>query len=208
MYVAITGRGKAKVVQFCEQHRIPGTKKKKTIVLRTLGNYEKMLEENPNIITELKEKAKVLTNLEKKKKQEISTSLFRFGHSLVKKLWEEMHLDTLFEEELSKILFSLVVYRLGSSYTNFRTNRKTPFANLDSVSYQDFYHLLEILAEKKEEIVQHLGKFFNKKTSRSNEMAYYHISSYNYNSRSEEHTSELQSRQYLVCRLLLEKKKI
>src|SRR3712207_6980570 len=28
------------------------------------------------------------------------------------------------------------------------------------------------------------------------------------NRRSEEHTSELQSRQYLVCRLLLEKKKI
>src|SRR3712207_6856664 len=28
-----------------------------------------------------------------------------------------------------------------------------------------------------------------------------------YNTRSEEHTSELQSRQYLVCRLLLEKKK-
>src|SRR3712207_8264952 len=28
-----------------------------------------------------------------------------------------------------------------------------------------------------------------------------------YGSRSEEHTSELQSRQYLVCRLLLEKKK-
>src|SRR3712207_8091792 len=30
---------------------------------------------------------------------------------------------------------------------------------------------------------------------------------YNPDSRSEEHTSELQSRQYLVCRLLLEKKK-
>src|SRR5258707_4106725 len=29
-----------------------------------------------------------------------------------------------------------------------------------------------------------------------------------YRDRSEEHTSELQSRQYLVCRLLLEKKKI
>src|SRR3712207_7863454 len=29
-----------------------------------------------------------------------------------------------------------------------------------------------------------------------------------YSWRSEEHTSELQSRQYLVCRLLLEKKKI
>src|SRR5947209_9622164 len=30
---------------------------------------------------------------------------------------------------------------------------------------------------------------------------------YDYGMRSEEHTSELQSRQYLVCRLLLEKKK-
>src|SRR3712207_7459231 len=29
-----------------------------------------------------------------------------------------------------------------------------------------------------------------------------------YDARSEEHTSELQSRQYLVCRLLLEKKKL
>src|SRR3712207_8629307 len=34
-----------------------------------------------------------------------------------------------------------------------------------------------------------------------------HRQSQNYNIRSEEHTSELQSRQYLVCRLLLEKKK-
>src|SRR3712207_7631359 len=30
---------------------------------------------------------------------------------------------------------------------------------------------------------------------------------FHYDRRSEEHTSELQSRQYLVCRLLLEKKK-
>src|SRR3712207_9003068 len=33
------------------------------------------------------------------------------------------------------------------------------------------------------------------------------IQSQTYQPRSEEHTSELQSRQYLVCRLLLEKKK-
>src|SRR3712207_7595299 len=32
------------------------------------------------------------------------------------------------------------------------------------------------------------------------------MSTSSYNRRSEEHTSELQSRQYLVCRLLLEKK--
>src|SRR3712207_8391285 len=33
------------------------------------------------------------------------------------------------------------------------------------------------------------------------------IATYDLPARSEEHTSELQSRQYLVCRLLLEKKK-
>src|SRR3712207_7357890 len=39
------------------------------------------------------------------------------------------------------------------------------------------------------------------------ERAYTHVERIiNYLARSEEHTSELQSRQYLVCRLLLEKK--
>src|SRR3712207_7234855 len=33
------------------------------------------------------------------------------------------------------------------------------------------------------------------------------VPGWSYDNRSEEHTSELQSRQYLVCRLLLEKKK-
>src|SRR3712207_7393410 len=36
---------------------------------------------------------------------------------------------------------------------------------------------------------------------------YFHNAQYFGFTRSEEHTSELQSRQYLVCRLLLEKKK-
>src|SRR3712207_7194875 len=34
-----------------------------------------------------------------------------------------------------------------------------------------------------------------------------HVGGQRFRDRSEEHTSELQSRQYLVCRLLLEKKK-
>src|SRR5690554_2103188 len=36
---------------------------------------------------------------------------------------------------------------------------------------------------------------------------FYHIGRYQIDTRSEEHTSELQSRPHLVCRLLLEKKK-
>src|SRR3712207_8290734 len=41
-----------------------------------------------------------------------------------------------------------------------------------------------------------------------NEMEVWRLSSKRLAARSEEHTSELQSRQYLVCRLLLEKKKL
>ncbi len=69
MYVAITGKGKSRVIQFCEQHRIAKTNKKKTVVIKTIGNYETLLKENPNIIFELKEKAKRLT---KEKKKNIS----------------------------------------------------------------------------------------------------------------------------------------
>src|SRR5690554_7453225 len=47
--------------------------------------------------------------------------------------------------------------------------------------------------------------FINRKHGRA-ELAYPH-SDYQYEGRSEEHTSELQSRPHLVCRLLLEKKK-
>ena len=58
MYVAITGKGKSRVIHFCEQHRIAKTNKKKKIVIKTIVNYETLLKENPNIIFELKEEAK------------------------------------------------------------------------------------------------------------------------------------------------------
>ena len=107
MYVAITGKGKSKVVQFCEQHRIAKTNKKKTVVIKTVGNYETLLKENPNIILELKEEAKRLT--EEKKTSVSKNILFRFGHSLVYSLWNEIGLSKILVESLSKKLFYLVV---------------------------------------------------------------------------------------------------
>src|SRR3712207_7886381 len=47
---------------------------------------------------------------------------------------------------------------------------------------------------------RHLTEAIGRATERNSQLAVLHC-------RSEEHTSELQSRQYLVCRLLLEKKK-
>src|SRR3712207_7364985 len=51
----------------------------------------------------------------------------------------------------------------------------------------------------------HIGN--QERINPNNDMAMYKKPPLKYLTRSEEHTSELQSRQYLVCRLLLEKKK-
>ena len=179
MYVAITGRGKSKVVQFCEQHRITKTNKKKTVVIKTIGNYETLLKENPNIISELKEEAKRLT--EERKKNISKNMLFRFGHSLVYSLWNKIGIKEILGESLSKTLFSLVVYRLGSSYSTFLENRKTPFLNLESVSHLDFYETLLELEKKKKELIECFNKFFEKKIKNKKRLVYYYTSSYKYN---------------------------
>ena len=180
MYVAITGKDKSRVVQFCEQHRIAKTNKKKTVVVKTIGNYEALLRENPNIILELKKEAKRLTD--EKKKNKSKNILFRFGHSLVYSLWEEIGLKEVLGEALSKTLFSLVVYRLGSSYSTFLENRKTPFLNLESVSHSDFYKTLLEVEKKEKDLIECFNKFFDKKVKREKKLAYYYTSTYKYNS--------------------------
>ena len=180
MYVAITGKGKSRVVQFCEQHRIAKTNKKKTIVVKTIGNYEALLRENPNIILELKKEAKRLTD--ERKKNTSKNILFRFGHSLVYSLWKEIDLKEVLGETLSKTLFSLVVYRLGSSYSTFLENRKTPFLNLESITHSDFYETLLELEEKEKDLIKCFNNFFEKKTRREKDLAYYYVSNYKYNS--------------------------
>src|SRR3712207_7061316 len=68
-----------------------------------------------------------------------------------------------------------------------RNEEKVYVVNVNKIKNENFHKLLELLK-----------KLFEDKN----------IKKISHNiKRSEEHTSELQSRQYLVCRLLLEKKK-
>ncbi|KJS22622.1 MAG: transposase, partial [Clostridiaceae bacterium BRH_c20a] len=110
MYVAVTGLGKARVIQFREDTRIPGTTKKKTIVVKTIGNYERMIAEDPDIVAKLKAEAATLTKAKKDSLAPMTLQIrsadvlsvedvvpsFRFGHTLVKQLWNNMALDTFF----------------------------------------------------------------------------------------------------------------
>src|SRR3712207_7070805 len=54
---------------------------------------------------------------------------------------------------------------------------------------------------------QHADHDLERRRRRARERAQQRADGRRHDGRSEEHTSELQSRQYLVCRLLLEKKK-
>ena len=103
MYVAITGSGKARVIQFREDTRIPGTNKKKTKVIKTIGNYERMLAEDPDIIAKMKTEAKELTKTKKESQAPVKLQVssvdihtptdvvpsYRFGHAIVKQMWEK-----------------------------------------------------------------------------------------------------------------------
>lgn len=96
MYVAVSGAGKYRIIQFVEQQRIPGSTKKKTTIVRTIGNYEKLVAENPNILEELRAEAKRLTQEKKSQQAPVTIEVaqqnilapqdalasLRFGHSL------------------------------------------------------------------------------------------------------------------------------
>ena len=97
-------------------------------------------------------------------------------------LWKEIDLKEVLGEALSKTLFSLVVYRLGSSYSTFLENRKTPFLNLESITHSDFYETLLELEKKEKDLIECFNNFFEKKTRREKDLAYYYVSSYEYNS--------------------------
>ena len=127
MYVTVSGKGKARVIQYREDTRIPGTNKRKAHVVETIGNYERMLADDPNIIEKLKEKelkdtdksakklkekARSVTEEKKAEKAQLSITVnsetlsspetcvpsYYFGQAIIQRLWEIMGLRDFFIE--------------------------------------------------------------------------------------------------------------
>jgi transposase len=205
MYVAVTGSGKARVIQFVEQHRIPGTTKKKTKVIRTIGNYEAMLAENPNILEELRAEAKRLTEEKKARKapvvlrienQEIhapqdALASLRFGHCLGLKLWRTMGFDRLFRRRCTKKNLSAIIkaiqgllcHRIGQPRSVLGTyGSLDDYAGFGDIGLDVHYQALEVLADLKEAITDHLCRFFERETTRRGPMAYYDVTTYYFES--------------------------
>lgn len=205
MYVAITGSGKARVIQFREDTRIPGTKKKKTRVVKTLGNYERMLTEDPDIIAKLKKEAARITKEQKLSRAPLSLQVpvaditlpedvvpsYAFGHALVKQLWNHMALDEFFIQNCGKrnaqavaqALYYLAAHRCASPTSiHAGASEQHRYAGIQPLGLDLFYDVLDVLADQKEALIGHLCTFFEKKTDRHSTEAYYDVTTYAFES--------------------------
>lgn len=205
MYVAITGSGKARVIQFREDTRIPGTTKKKTHVVKTLGNYERMLTEDPDTIAKLKVEASELTKAKRESQAPITLNLtvtdilspngvvpsFRFGHALIKQLWSNLRLDNFFIENCGKrnaatvaqALFYLVAHRCSEpSSIHASASEQTSYAGINPLGIDVLYDVLDVLSIQKDAVIRHLADFFEKKTNRKGPEAYYDVTTYAFES--------------------------
>ena len=205
MYVAVTGSGKSRVIQFREDTHIPGTRKKKTHVVKTIGNYERMLEEDPDIISKLKTEAARLTREKKSEEAPVTLEVpvgdilnpddvvpsFQFGHALVRQIWRQMDLDTFFEtksgkrnaEIVAQAIYYLAAHRCAEPGSVRACAQDLPnYAGLRQVSLDSLYGVLSILSEQKSAVVEHMSRFFERRSNRQGPEAFYDVTTYSFES--------------------------
>ena len=205
MYVTISGKDKYRVIQFREDTRIPGTTKRKAHVVKTIGNYEQLLAENPNILEELKEEAKRLTLAKKASSAPVTLEVssgeildtadvvpsYYFGHALVLQLWNKLKLEGFFAERSGKrdaqkvieAIFYLLLHRCGEPSSILASaNEQASYAGLNDIKLDRLYDVLDVLDISKDPLIAHLAKFFEKNTDRQSGRAYYDVTTYAFES--------------------------
>ena len=205
MHVTISGQGKARVIQFVEQHRIPGTNKKKTTVIKTIGNYEKLVAKEPDIMERLRAEARRLTAQKRAENAPLTLSVsnqlattvesftpsFRFGHSVLLQCWSKMGLDACLSGQGSKRnLVSLlqaarylVMHRIMDPASVLASWKDVEhYAGLEPVGLDVCYQALDLLGSAKESVQSCLCSFFQSHTDRQDSMAYYDVTTYAFES--------------------------
>jgi transposase len=205
MYVAISGYGKSRVIQFREDTHIPGTRKKRTHVVKTIGNYEKLLTEDPDVVARLKAEALRLTCEKNEAEAPVTLEVpvgdinkpedvvpsFRFGHGLVQRIWQEMGLETFFEEKSGKrnaeacaqAIYYLAAHRCAEPKSiHASAEEQSAYAGIGTLGPDVLYDVLDILSEQKEAVAAHLSRFFERKTSRKGPEAFYDVTTYAFES--------------------------
>jgi transposase len=205
MYITVSGKGASKVVQIKEDTRIPGTSKKKSKVLKTLGKYSDMLCDDPDFLIKLKAEMKQKTLEQKASRTPITVQLtndpivsssdvtasYKFGHAIVKRLWAVLDLDTFFDSVVTKrnkkailtALFYLAAHRLSHPDSVVATTQdQYAAAGLVPVGLDVFYQVLDVLAEHKTALIEHLAAYSEKNTQRERAHAFYDVTTYAFES--------------------------
>jgi len=205
MYITVSGKGASRVVQIKEDARIPGTSRKKSKVLRTLGKYSDMLAEDPGFLEKLKAEMRRKTLEQKASRTPITVQLasdpilhdsdvtasYRFGHAIVKQLWSILDLDAFFDTVMDKrnkkaieaALFYLAAHRLSEPDSVLATTRdQHGAAGLVPVGLDVFYQVLGVLAEHKTALIGHLASYSEKHTQRERAHAFYDVTTYAFES--------------------------
>ena len=205
MYVGIGGPKGYEVVTVREDTHIPGTKKKKTRIVRKVGKLADLLAEDPNFMEKLKAEVKEETRALKEAKKPITillpkgsiksikdvTASYAFGHVIISKLWDIMNLDYFFEKNCNKrnadavrnAIYYLVAHRCSSPDSIRATvMEQERYAGISPIGLDVFYSVLDVLSNQKEALVDHLCSFFKRKTTRKEDIACYDVTTYSFES--------------------------
>ena len=205
MYVALGGPKGYEVVTVREDTHIPGTKKKRTTIIRKVGKLSDLLVEDPDFMEKLKAQVREETLALKEAGKPITLSLsngiistpsdvtasYSFGHAIIARLWEIMGLDSFLEKNCTKrnakdvrdAIYYLVAHRCCSP-DSIRASvmDHQRFAGVEPLGLDVFYSVLDVLSEQKEALVEHLCSFFKKRTTRKEDVACFDVTTYAFES--------------------------
>ena len=207
MYVAVCGAKGHEQVSVREDKRVPGSTRKKTVVIKNYGNLKDLLEKDSNFVSNLKAEI-ARERVERRNMSNITVSLpvddidaidkqshcYSFGHMLVKRVWSVLKLDEFFnnvckqrnKNEIKQGIYFLTAHRIGSPASIRSTSSdQMKHAGIAEVTPDVLYSVLDILSEEQDALIEHLSKIFAKQTSRTMDTVSYDVTNYYFESTAE-----------------------
>lgn len=203
MHVSITG-GKFRRVQVMEQFKDQKTGKYRSRVIKDYGKLDELVALDPNFVEKLRAECREESKKEKELRKVTiqidncmlnsagdAAQCFRFGHAAILKLFTDMGLEDFFDGKVDKknkkVVMDIIRYlilRRCSAPDSIRAAQENmkEYAGLKSHKLDAFYPVLDVLAELKQETIDHFSEFMMKKTNRKMDTVCYDVTNYYFES--------------------------
>ena len=197
-----TNRGN-KYVRVVHSYRDPETNNPKMKVIKNYGNLEKLLKQDKNFLEklekEIKEKNERLKESTIDKIKKIETNNFEkeglvrknYGYLVYKKIWQELGMSRWIKDiktrskiEIEEILKQLVFQRLltPSSKKSAYDHRENYVDFRNDLILEDYYRVLDIIYDEKDNLEKHLNSTLKKKFNRELNVVLYDVTTYYFES--------------------------